>query len=229
MSAEPEPAKPAILCLHGGGTSGAIFNIQTLRLQMELQHKFKLVFLDAPFEVPPGPGVLPVFEGLEPYLAWTKRGEKSAQRAAETTEILERAIAEQVSTTGRHFVGVMGFSEGARVGSGLLLQQEQRELEGTQKRGDGFLFGVFLMGTSPPLLPNSSSLDAVQCISIPTLHIVGAEDPWQELSRDLWHDYSEEAVAKLIEFPIGHYLPVLREDTCRVAAAILRLYEETAR
>jgi len=226
MSAEH--AKPAILCLHGSGTSAAIFNIQTIRLQRELRQQFRLVFLDAPFEVPPGPGVLPVFEGFEPYLAWTKRGDKLANRAEETTEILQRAIANEISTTGRHFVGVMGFSEGARVGSGLLLQQEQQELEGKQKREDGFLFGIFLMGTSPPLISTSASLDDVQRISIPTLHILGTDDPWCGLSMGLWHDYSERALARLIELPVGHHLPVLKEHTYRVAAAILDLHDQTS-
>ena len=221
-----EHNKPAILCLHGSGTSGDIFTIQTIRLQRELSQQFRLVFLDAPFEVPPGPGVLPVFEGLGPYLAWTKHGDKSAERAEETTRVLQRAIAEQISTTGKHFVGVMGFSEGARVASGLLLQQEQQELEGKQKRENGFLFGIFLMGTSPPLMPNSPSLDGVQRISIPTLHVLGTDDPWRESSRRLWQNYSEPAFARLIELPAGHHLPVPAEDTRQVAAAILRLYNE---
>ena len=221
-------AKPAILCLHGGGTSAEIFNIQTIRLQRELRQQFRLVFLDAPFEAPPGPGVLPVFEGLGPYRSWTEPGDNAAHRAQETTDVLERAIAEQISSTGRHFVGVLGFSAGARVGSGLLLEQQQRELEGTQKRADGFLFGVFLNGTSPPLMPTPLLLDKVQRINIPTVHVLGTEDPWQELSRGLWRDYSEQALAKLIELPVGHHLPVVREETCKVATALLDAYEQTA-
>lgn len=60
--------KPAILCLHGGGTTGDIFHIQTIRLRRELSDKFDFVFVDAPFERVAGPNVLPVFEGAGPFL-----------------------------------------------------------------------------------------------------------------------------------------------------------------
>lgn len=55
----PNPTKPAILCLHGGGTNVTIFKVQTIRIQRALSSHFEFVFLDAPFEAEPGPGVHP--------------------------------------------------------------------------------------------------------------------------------------------------------------------------
>lgn len=157
--------------------------------------------------------MLPVFEGADPYLSWTKPAYGSAQRAEKTTEILERARAEQASSTGRPFVGSMVFSEGARVALGLLLQQQQQDVEGKQKKDDRFLFGVFLMGISPPLMATSSPFDGIRRISIPTVHVLGTSDLWRRSSTELWQTCSEQAIAKLIELPVGHQLPVLREDT----------------
>lgn len=69
----PDPAapKPRILCLHGGGTSATIFAVQTIRLRRLLPH-FEFVFLSGPFASGPGPGVLPYFDGMDPYFRWRR-------------------------------------------------------------------------------------------------------------------------------------------------------------
>ncbi|EGE78113.1 hypothetical protein RJZ56_005188 [Blastomyces dermatitidis] len=151
----PSSPLPSILCLHGSGTSAAIFKIQTIRLRRELQHHFSFVFIDAPFETEPGPGVLPVFADAGPYFTWVDLASLPAsqrslastddtggkkltalQRSilrgrtqpmpARTVELLEKTMREQVERDGRGFVGIIGFSMGGRMAAGLLLEQQLR-------------------------------------------------------------------------------------------------------
>jgi pimeloyl-ACP methyl ester carboxylesterase len=85
MQDSPTP-KPRILCLHGGGTSATVFAIQTIRLRRLLPN-FEFIFLSGPFESGPGPGVLPYFEGMDPYFRW-RRASRGA-RVPMTEEDLE--------------------------------------------------------------------------------------------------------------------------------------------
>lgn len=48
--------KMKILCLHGVGSSGTIFEAQIANLRRELDPSFELVFVDGPFECERGPG-----------------------------------------------------------------------------------------------------------------------------------------------------------------------------
>jgi len=45
-----------ILCLHGAGSSGSIFEAQIANLQHQLDPSIELVFTDGPFECERGPG-----------------------------------------------------------------------------------------------------------------------------------------------------------------------------
>jgi pimeloyl-ACP methyl ester carboxylesterase len=65
------PAKPRILCLHGGGTSAYIFAVQTIRLR-RLLPQYEFIFVSGPFESVAGPGVLPYFEGMGPFYRWRR-------------------------------------------------------------------------------------------------------------------------------------------------------------
>ncbi|KAL8724354.1 MAG: hypothetical protein Q9181_006865, partial [Wetmoreana brouardii] len=116
---DPTADLPCLLCLHGGGTSAYIFNIQTRRLQRALAKHFRFVFVDAPFECPAGPGVLPFFEGLGPYRRWI---DENGSDEDKVRPLIRKTIAED----GGNFVGVLGFSQGARLALGLLHEKEEK-------------------------------------------------------------------------------------------------------
>jgi predicted esterase len=214
--------KPALLCLHGGGTNSIIFNIQTVRIQRLLQPYFKFVFLDGPIEGEPGPGVIPVFESLEPYRRWYIKGENL--KPVETVAVLQSAMEEQLRKDGRGFVGALGFSQGAKVVAGLLLEQQVRQRkEGND--GKGLAFGVMLNGTTPPLT-SLMDFEKTDRISIPSLHVVGTSDPWREEGLELCEMHFDPSTATLMEFDVAHRLPVLEQDTAKVANEILRMYQE---
>jgi predicted esterase len=216
--------KPAILCLHGGGTNTGIFNIQTIRIQRALASDFDFVFLDAPIESGPGPDVLPVFEGCGPYLRWTI-DRASTEMPEVTKTMIDRLAGEQRAKDGRGFVGILGFSQGAKLATGLLLEHQ---LEKGIDWGDGLRFGVICNGTSPPLTYHLSQEERSVKLDIPTLHLVGLLDPWRDESRRLRSVHCQHEQAVLLEFDVGHRLPFLPQDNVKICAEILRMYHESS-
>ncbi|KAL2069859.1 hypothetical protein VTL71DRAFT_14538 [Oculimacula yallundae] len=216
-------SKPALLCLHGGGTNSTIFNIQTIRLQRALSASFEFVFIDAPFEAPPGPGVMPVFEGCGPFFRWTKLG--SDDMPDETKKL----IADVLARRDKNIVGIIGFSQGAKLAAGVCLEQQILASKTADVKKLGLLkFAVFLNGTSPPLTSMLTAEEKGELIRIPSLHVVGLQDPWREESRALWGNSFDAKSAKLIEFDLGHRLPTAEKDTAAIVNEISRLYRETA-
>ncbi|TVY86966.1 Esterase, partial [Lachnellula willkommii] len=137
---EDDADLPTILCLHGGGTNSTIFNVQSIRIQRALRGSFHFIFLDGPFPYPPGPDVLPFFEGCEPFLGWTNRADAGPMQD-ESLQIIKKAIAERQKIS--EIVGIMGFSQGARTAAGLLLEQQLRKKGGEgEGLGVDFKFGV---------------------------------------------------------------------------------------
>lgn len=225
---------PAILCLHGGGTSGQIFDIQTRRIQNALSTKFQFVFVNGPFLAPPGPGVLPFFEGFGPYYSWRKEGQSNAR----AHELLRRVMEEQARKPSGPFCGVMGFSQGAGMAAGLILSQQEEADEAAAggDGGDGFSsprtdlhlrFGVFLNGVATPLFAQGNDHAIIrQKIRLPTVHVHGKLDPWRESGEILLAENFDAATAKVMESQVGHQLPVLKEETLLVTEMMLRAYSD---
>ena len=219
--------KPAILCLHGRGTSGHIFQIQLARLRMLLKDTFNFFFLDGPFECPAGPGVLPFFEGFDPYYAWKNTSGIGGIATPETVSTIQEAIENHIALTGQTFVGAMGFSQGGTVTAGLLLRQQA--LNEKERHVDGFRFGVCLMSSCPPLILDRQSMDGLEKIHIPTLHVVGTRDDIRQMSRDMASKYCKEKTAEVLEFNAGHYMPQAMADIENIAERILKLHQETSK
>ncbi len=51
--------------------------------------------------------------------------------------------------------------------------------------------------------------------------------PWRDESRKLYTDSFDEDCSTLLEFQIGHRLPVAEKDTQRIADEIVKLFGET--
>jgi len=220
----PGQNKPAILCLHGSGTNSTIFNVQSIRIQRALASYFSFVFIDGPFETVPGPGVLPFFEGCGPFFRWiSTTGQIEMPR--ETKEVILKIEEQQKQKDGRGFVGVMGFSQGGRAAAGLLLEQQLKY--GTREK-DGLRFGVFLNSTSPPMAYGITEKDLVEQIKLPSLHVVGTEDPWADSGRRLELEHFNQEQSVMLEFNVGHRLPMLEEDTMKIVKEILRMHQESS-
>ncbi|KAI4232567.1 MAG: hypothetical protein L6R40_007353 [Gallowayella cf. fulva] len=227
-TAIPKPDLPCLLCLHGGGTSAFIFSIQTRRLQRALAKHFRLVFVDGPFECPAGPGVLPFFEGMGPYRRWINEHGCDEDKVR---PLLKQTMAED----GGNFVGVLGFSQGARLALGLLHERQEKRAEAF----DEFGFGVFICGTYPPLGLSSALFPVTptaqfesqyweerhgNILSIPTVQVLGVKDPFVHKSR-LLSQCSDPASTTILKFNMGHHLPVAPADTQRLANKVITLHQ----
>lgn len=214
IQAKMSNSLPQILCLHGGGTSSAIFFAQTRRLRTALQSRFTFLFADAPIESVPGPGVLPFFENCGPYYRWISgNATNEAERSAEIdtmNDTLEMALANQARRT-TDIVGVIGFSQGA-VAATLLLQQA--------KLGDyrwaRLRFGILLSGDC-----RDDYLGMSRNIDLPSVHVHGFQDQYLPKSRMLIKHFSP-STSSLIEFEGGHHLPTEARDIDRLAALTIK-------
>ncbi|MCJ1470528.1 hypothetical protein MMC07_009174 [Pseudocyphellaria aurata] len=224
---------PRILCLHGGGTSALIFSFQTRKLVNALQSDFRLVFVDAPLDSGPGPGVAPIFESAGPFHQWIATNEEEEERIRTT---LQRELQKE---DGAPFVGVLGFSQGARIATGLLQEQEH-----TPAAAPHLYFGVLINGSYPPLRQSSNPSTILPrftesapgpwipeheaCVHRPTVHVHGRSDSYIERSRLLARCY-DPSTATVMEFDNGHHLPTSDADTQTIAAEVVRIYQQESR
>lgn len=205
--------KPAILCLHGGGTSAAIYKIQTLRLRRALETHFDFVFIDGPFITSPGPGVLPFFDDAGPYYSW-ERSTDLGRIPDESMTLVRNTLKKGRSRTGHGFVAIMGFSQGAKLGAAVMLEEQER----SQLSPSGSLqFGIFLMAIC-------GTTQVSGRLRLPTIHVIGSDDEYNAESKRFYEKCCAEAKATCIELAIGHRVPVLEDHTKLVAEEALKAY-----
>ena len=231
MTYEVQDNLPRILCLHGGGTSATIFKIQTRRLIFVLRNHFKFVFVSAPFDSVPGPGVEPVFTDCGPFHRWlAPEGQPEYPAQLKVRELLKQTIRDD----GGDFVGVLGFSQGARMTAGLLADQA----EGNNAGMPNFDFGVLLCGGQPPMSLNAAKTPYkaarsdehgpifehrdFELIDSPTVHVRGTQDPHFEKGKRLAGFFSDKIE---LEYNMGHHQPGAAGDTTSPKNATMEIAE----
>ncbi|KUJ21327.1 uncharacterized protein LY89DRAFT_609880 [Mollisia scopiformis] len=217
---------PAILCLHGSGVNATIFQFQTATLQHLLSKTFTFIFLDGPFETRAGPGVLPFFDGCEPFFRWKSKSDDNVFATEEVEDEVRTLIRETLKTRD-DWVGILGFSQGGRMAAGLLAEQERREEVGEEEEGAGFKFGVFVMTPEPPMTGLVYEEGVEVRIQSPSVLVSGKKDFWYESSKRMREKYFEEETSKLVEFDVDHRMPNASADVKIIALEVLRLYLET--
>ena len=254
-SAAPDPRLhlPRILCLHGGGVNAEIFELQCRSLISRLKDTFRLVFVDAPFICPPHPTIIKVYGDHGPFRRWLRWQPEHPEIDPETATgqiryQLDLAMEEDDlrGATGP-WVGILGFSQGAKVSAGLLYtQQKLFEKFGPDAPGSwDFKFGVLLAGRAP-VVAMDARIDMVPGIAdaatlssgfkdwpaenkgdhvfgIPTLHVHGLRDPGLKEHRILLNLYCEEGTTTLIEWDGEHRVPIKTHDVEAVATEIIAL------
>ncbi|KAK2813823.1 hypothetical protein FQN50_000224 [Emmonsiellopsis sp. PD_5] len=102
--------------------------------------------------------------------------------------------------------GIVGYSEGASMAAAFLLDEGQRLREtGRQKRNK---CAMFFMGW-PPVAPDDAAVlcdESDLVIDIPTLHVVGAYDPYRHGALALFNVCKPEK-AQLFDTGKGHTVP----------------------
>jgi hypothetical protein len=158
---------PRLLCLHGGGVNGAIFEAQSRSIVRHLQHSFRLVWADAPFFCDPHPDIVPVYGSHGPFRRWLRwlpeHHEIDDESCIDEIGYAIRSAMEDDDRAGAtgEWVGLVGFSQGAKLSASLLLEQQAREEKAKQdgKSGSGigpigiagitWRFGLLLAGRAP--------------------------------------------------------------------------------
>lgn len=248
---------PRILCLHGGGSNARIFQAQCRALKAELSHRFRLVFADAPFHSEPGPDVTLVYKNFGPFRRWLRSGPNHPHiPAQEAVEEIEDSLSWAMRESDRHgatgeWVGIMGFSQGAKMAASLLLRQQihAAELPGSHFAPSAYRFAVLFAGRAPlvsldpSLLSDPALLDVSQyrlterpgsapkcqdehLLRLPTVHVHGLKDPGLQLHRELLEDYCGQE-ARLVEWDGQHRIPIKTKDTQLVVDAIVEVARST--
>ncbi|KAI4859498.1 serine hydrolase FSH [Hypoxylon rubiginosum] len=212
---------PAILCLHGAGTNGTIFALQARSIVQALNKHFRFIFVNAPFESRPGPGVVPIYVKMEPYLWWHCDESAAEQFDIDTCEVQRRRkqVRELLRSTleTENVVGLMAFSQGARVAVGLCLDDEL---------GSRIRFALLISATFPAL-PIQEQMISEPVVSIPSVHVRGSSDPWAAEGEKLRTTYFDKDRATLVRFTGGHTVPVAQLEVRRVVAAVKRAWDST--
>lgn len=160
--------------------------------------------------------MLPVFASCAPFYRWVDRrfvlGEADLEQtlADEVARLDENLIKVMEDNGGvRSFVGVIGFSQGARLVPGLLLRQlvEQRDkLGGSMWK---LKFGVMVGGPYPPIGVHEGvkAEDYALLKTIPTVHAWGKDDHVKSGCIELWKACDGDECFQM-EFEGGHHMPL---------------------
>ncbi|KAB8216220.1 serine hydrolase-domain-containing protein [Aspergillus novoparasiticus] len=230
---------PRIACFHGGGSKGAIYEVQCSQLAGLLKNDFQFVFFDGPFESGPGPGVLPAFRDYKPFRSWFKKdGSEIEQSDGSGYDISGRDGVERVwklmeaAGPGGEWVGVMGFSQGTRITGGLLLDQQRRTAFGELGNTPKLKFGVLCMGGGAPMVSEighqMADMGSTDLVKIPTLHVHGLKDMFLALGRQQHATYYESSTSKVYEVDYHHAMPWYKHEVQRLAELIRELYRESS-
>ncbi|KAK4215721.1 serine hydrolase FSH [Rhypophila decipiens] len=205
--------RPKLLFLHGGGTNAEIFRLQARKLAQLLTSRFEIVFPEGFNESWAGPGVLPMFEGCEPFRQWLyDTPSKPEPEEPDWSTGVPRLIKEVLEPRGP-FVGVVGFSQGAKAAMHLLRFLEKRERETGEV--NPIMVMVSVCGTAPfqgvkdPADPRAKAHEdslALGKVETPSIHLIAEDDPWKPESEALL-EFFDPGTRGVIKYKGGHYMP----------------------
>ena len=228
MDFEYAPRLPRVLCLHGGGTSAAIFKIQTRYLQWSLGKTFEFVFFDAPWPSPPGPGVVPVFEEMGPFFRWAKPDDYEVEEIEPAPPKLEDLLRRVLRSDGGEWVGVMGFSQGGRLAAGLLRECQEGFLDDWLPAGETFKFGLLSGASYPPIYCSAKARQQwPHPPSRPIMH--GNERVANGIfGSQKEHRVWDEALDSVVRVPSIH-IQGMRDPVLDMSKLLLRCFDERRR
>ncbi|EXF73228.1 hypothetical protein CFIO01_05588 [Colletotrichum fioriniae PJ7] len=223
---------PAILCLHGQGTNGVIFSHQSRALVKSLSDRFRFVFIDSPFTSwQPGPGVVPTYANQKPYRRWHyDKAQVETGVSAEAVDVerarvralIVRHFETEAKETGEGIVGIMAFSHGTRVATGLCLDGEF---------GPRIKIAILISPVFPSLSVGGISMDSSEKekvrrnLDVRLVQVHGASDPWAHGGKRLVKTHFSAPLTRTVIFPGGHQVPSAAKDVAAVTREVISAWE----
>ena len=146
------------------------------------------------------------------------------------------------------WVGLIGFSQGAKLAFSILLENQlrlQKDRRATGFAGVHWQFGVIMAGRGPPynlghshknsqhyssvagLAPTCESdlslLPFSNKLQTPTLHVHGSEDGGLDMHKHLLRHFTSPANSKLIQWHGAHRIPITTTDVKEITKGILEM------
>ena len=216
--------RPAIICLHGHGSNGAIFQYQSRKITQVLGTRFRFLFIDSPITTPqPGVGVQPYFAEVKPYRRWHQDANTIGLFDV-TPEDIDRErrlvrhnlanVIEHERQNGPGVVGVMAFSQGTRVATALCLDPEL---------GVDIKFAIMICGICPSLPLTAEPLS--RTLDILSVHVQGSTDPWSSKGTRLSKEYFNQKSSSVETFKGGHEIPAKSQDVDNIAGKVMVEYD----
>jgi dienelactone hydrolase len=151
------------------------------------------------------------------------------------------------------WVGLMGFSQGAKVSASLLYEQQVQTAaaaSGSNLPKPNWRFAVLLAGRAPlvSLSPASAGCkalvdaaaisegfqdvepdawDGYEKLNLPTIHVHGTKDPGIHLHRRLLNQYCDAESTRVIEWEGEHRVPIKSKDVGKIVDAIFEVAKKT--
>ncbi|KAK3073507.1 hypothetical protein LTR53_004846 [Teratosphaeriaceae sp. CCFEE 6253] len=216
---------PRILCLHGGGVTAEIFRLQSRSL---------IKYLPA-FRLDYGP--------FRRWLRWLPEHPAIDDESAVEEVFYNIKTAKDGDEGTGPWVGMLGFSQGAKLASSLLYEQ-QVHIEKEGKAETDYKFAVLLAGRSPIVsFSDRSRSDATvaagaisegfhyegaspHVLRLPTIHVHGLNDAGLHLHRKMLRQYHDPSAVTVIEWDGTHRVPIKKTDVEPIAAAIYKVARE---
>lgn len=249
---------PRLLCLHGGGTNAKIFKSQCRVLSRQLKGYFRLCYVEAPWDSDAGPDVTSVYQEYKPFRRWLRwRPWHPEIEAGAAVREIERSIDIAIAqdnaegVTGE-FVGLIGFSQGAKMCASLLLRQQARaKMFGPKHPAvkTRYRFAVLFAGRGPlvtldrallnsPALADASEtgldrsdycnrVDTRHILQIPTVHVHGLRDQGLPLHREFMKAYCQAGTTRLVEWDGDHRVPIKSKEVAAVVGSLLEVAHQT--
>lgn len=222
--------------------TGEVFRAQARSLIRYLPD-FRLVFADGPFFCSAGPGIVPVYQDYGPFRRWLRWLPEHPSIDDDTAieEIMYAINTCKENDLGDGpWVGILGFSQGAKMTASLLYDQQIR-LEKEGHADTDYKFGVLLAGRLPLVSLSEHSRGPAVCqpgaqsegfkhegesphvVRIPTIHVHGLADPGLHLHRQMLDKYHDPKTTALIEWDGSHRVPIKKDDVEPITQAIYRI------
>ncbi|KAJ5683112.1 hypothetical protein N7462_006277 [Penicillium macrosclerotiorum] len=220
------------LCLHGaiGNIDNISIQLAPLQKELEKDNSASFVYLNGPVQITPPPGFEEYF-GIGPHYRWADDGGAAEDSmisrvrkipVGQNPEDVMRDLTRDRDVVWKNHKevmqylydtleqnpeigGIIGYSEGASIAATFILDEQQRQEIGYERR---IKCAIFFTGWPPISVEKGLILsdETEEMVDVPSLHIVGAHDPFRHGAYALYN-VCDPDTATFFDTGKGHTIP----------------------